>query len=90
MNNGPMETGFYVYEDFMSYKEGIYQVTDKSGRMLGGHAVKLIGWGEENGIKFWTLANSWGPKWGDQGFFRMKIGDAGMNAQGAYACKPKL
>jgi len=23
-NNGPVETGFTVYEDFMSYKSGIY------------------------------------------------------------------
>lgn len=41
--NGPMETGFTVYEDFMSYSGGVYHHT--SGKQLGGHAVKIIGWG---------------------------------------------
>jgi len=26
---------------------------------LGGHAVKIIGWGVENGEKYWEVANSW-------------------------------
>ena len=38
-----METGFVVYEDFMNYKSGVYHHV--SGKMLGGHAVKIIGWG---------------------------------------------
>lgn len=91
MKNGPMETGFQVYEDFMSYRGGIYQYDpETSGRMMGGHAIKIVGWGEEEGVKYWTLANSWGPRWGEEGFFRMQIGDCGMNGQGAYACTPKL
>jgi cathepsin B len=40
--NGPFEATFYVYEDFLHYKSGIY--THTTGQMLGGHAVKLIGW----------------------------------------------
>lgn len=63
MKDGPMETGFTVYSDFMNYKSGIYQYTD--GWMEGGHAVKMIGWGQENGINYWICANSWGEKWGE-------------------------
>jgi cathepsin B len=29
------------------------------GKLGGGHAVKLLGWGEDNGIPYWTVANSW-------------------------------
>ena len=43
MANGPVETGFTVYEDFMNYSSGIYK--RKSNVVLGGHAVKIVGWG---------------------------------------------
>lgn len=77
MNNGPIETGFLVYDDFLNYKSGIYQKT--AGSVLkGGHAVKIIGWGVENGINYWICANSWGPTWGEEGFFRIGMGECGI------------
>ena len=33
--------------------------------MLGGHAIKIIGFGEEGGTKYWLVANSWNDEWGD-------------------------
>jgi len=70
--NGPFEVAFHVYEDFMSYSSGIYYHT--SGGFEGGHAVKLIGYGEENGMKYWICANSWDRDWGEQGYFRIRRG----------------
>lgn len=35
--------------------------------MLGGHAVKMIGWGTENGTPFWICSNSWNSDWGENG-----------------------
>ncbi|KAL2611758.1 hypothetical protein R1flu_023450 [Riccia fluitans] len=55
-SNGPIEVDFEVYEDFAHYKSGIYQ--HLYGGYMGGHAVKLIGWGTENGVDYWTIANS--------------------------------
>lgn len=80
---GPVEAAFTVYQDFMSYKGGIYQHT--SGSMLGGHAIKAIGWGTENGVDYWIMANSWGTGWGEQGFFRIKKGDCGIDAQMTFS-----
>lgn len=72
MTNGPIEVAFTVYEDFLTYKTGVY--SHKSGSALGGHAVKMIGWGVENGTPYWTVANSWNEGWGDNGFFKIKRG----------------
>ena len=67
--NGPVETGFTVYEDFMSYQKGVYHYT--TGAMLGGHAVKIVGWGldQRTGQNYWICANSWGEQWGVYGYF---------------------
>jgi len=68
---GPVETGFLVYLDFMNYASGIYY--KNSDYLLGGHAVKIIGWGVSNGIEYWIVANSWGTTWGENGYFRFQI-----------------
>ncbi|KAJ8931011.1 hypothetical protein NQ314_016132 [Rhamnusium bicolor] len=82
--NGPVAAGMVVYEDFFNYgsgkfifiitnfKQGIYQHTH--GNELGMHAVKIIGWGNENGVPYWTVANSWGTGFGEGGFFRILRG----------------
>lgn len=67
MTNGPVEASFTVYEDFITYKSGVYQ--HKSGSALGGHAIKILGWGVLNGTNYWLCANSWNPSWGDNGYF---------------------
>jgi len=70
--NGPCEASFAVYEDFVVYTSGIYQHV--SGSLLGYHAVKLLGYGVENGFKYWLLTNSWNEHWGEKGFFRIVRG----------------
>jgi len=71
-NNGPAQFAFSVYEDFMNYHSGVYHHV--TGRLLGGHAVKGIGWGNEGGKDYWLIANSWGTSWGDHGFFKILRG----------------
>jgi cathepsin B len=72
MSKGPMMTGYMVYSDFMSYKSGVY--IRKSGKLEGGHAVKVVGWGVEAGTPYWLVANSWGPTWGLSGYFKIRRG----------------
>ncbi|XP_018016997.1 cathepsin B-like [Hyalella azteca] len=72
MTNGPVEGAFSVYVDFLHYKSGVYKHTH--GQFLGGHAIRVLGWGEENGVKYWLCANSWNTDWGDQGFFKILRG----------------
>jgi cathepsin B len=80
---GPIEAAFTVYEDFMSYKSGVYKHT--TGGMLGGHAIKAMGWGTENGQDYWLMANSWTTGWGDAGYFKIARGDCGINSQMTFA-----
>jgi len=87
VEEGPVETGFMVYKDFMDYKSGVYRQTSKE--LLGGHAVKIVGYGVENGVEYWKVANSWGPTWGENGFFRIKIGECKFESM-AIASTPSL
>lgn len=49
----------------------IYDVSRKkkfsSENLSYGHCMRMIGWGKENGQEFWTIANSWGREWGENG-----------------------
>jgi len=78
MTKGPIEACFTVYEDFLSYKHGVYQHT--SGDALGGHCIKIQGWGVENGTPYWLANNQWTTYWGDKGQFKIirGIDDCGI------------
>lgn len=72
VKHGSMVMTFSVYEDFLSYKSGVY--THLHGSYAGGHAVRVIGWGVESGVDYWLIANSWNEDWGDKGYFKIKRG----------------
>jgi cathepsin B len=55
--NGPVTGAFTVYADFPTYRSGVYKHT--SGDELGGHAIKIIGWGVDSGTPYWLVANSY-------------------------------
>lgn len=73
MANGPVEGAFTVFEDLLQYKSGVYQ--HKIGKALGGHAIRILGWGEEEDTPYWLIANSWNSDWGDSGFFKILRGE---------------
>lgn len=79
MTSGPIQVGFTVYMGFMLYRHGVYHKHVWEVAPQGGHAVKVIGWGVARGlfgkpVEYWTVANSWGPAWGEKGFFRILRG----------------
>ncbi|KAL3308280.1 hypothetical protein Ciccas_013190 [Cichlidogyrus casuarinus] len=85
---GSIAVNMDVHSDFPTYRGGIYHhITDT---VIGSHSARLIGWGEENGIKFWRMANSWGVNWGENGFFRILRGsnECGVESY-AISAKPR-
>merc|ERR1712135_16389 len=54
-----------------------------SGSELGGHAIKIFGWGTEDGEDYWLVANSWNDQWGDHGTFKIRRGvnECGIEGQ---------
>jgi C1A family cysteine protease len=64
---GPIPTAYFVFEDFKNYKSGVYSYT--TGKKLGGHAVLLVGYNDAE--KYFIVKNSWGPGWGENGYFRI-------------------
>ena len=57
----------------------------------GLHAVSIVGWGlakniqydtdKRGDVPFWYCRNSWGTKWGDEGFFKMAMYPFNQTAQ---------
>uniref|UniRef100_A0A224YBP3 Cathepsin B n=1 Tax=Rhipicephalus zambeziensis TaxID=60191 RepID=A0A224YBP3_9ACAR len=72
LSNGPVEAIYQVYRDFDEYKTGVYQ--RHSNTFCGYHVIRIVGWGTENGVKYWLAANSWSPNWGDGGYFKILRG----------------
>jgi hypothetical protein len=73
IRGGPGVVSLMVKNDFFGYAGGIYAPSVNASE-VGGHAVTLVGWGEEKGAPYWIVQNSWGAGWGESGFFRIARG----------------
>lgn len=74
---GPLSCAFTVYNDFFSYRSGVYRHV--SGAVAGGHCVSCVGYNDAGG--YWICKNSWGRGWGDEGFFNIAYGQCGIDAE---------
>jgi len=66
---GPIACTVAVPEALESYTGGIF--VDKTGDLSLDHEISVVGWGAENGTKYWVVRNSWGTYWGEYGYFRL-------------------
>jgi len=72
-NEGPMSICLNA-GGFNYYTGGIYNPTSCDPLSLD-HCVQLVGWGVSSaGEAYWTIRNSWGASWGEQGYIRMNRG----------------
>ncbi|MCP4712858.1 MAG: hypothetical protein GY869_29885, partial [Planctomycetes bacterium] len=74
---GPVATNMGLYDDLGSYQSGIYMYDGKAASH-GGHWVTIIGWRDDTVVPsggYWICRNSWGDKWGEEGYFKSAYGD---------------
>lgn len=64
LTNGPIMIGLEVYNYSNKFWKG-------GGKLLGGHAVLLIGWDKEG----FVIRNSWGTSYGDGGYYNFPFED---------------
>jgi len=66
---GPIACGIAVPDALENYTSGIFE--DKTGDKNIVHDISIVGYGVENGVKYWTVRNSWGSHYGEDGFIRV-------------------
>jgi len=86
---GPIACVISVTDALIAYTGGIFN--DTTGLIEPDHVISVVGWGEDNGVPFWIIRNSWGTFWGETGWFRLIRGtnNLGIESQGCFWATPK-
>ena len=80
-SKGAVSVTVYAADNaFSNYKSGVYNKCKKVKE--GNHQVLAVGYGTENGVKYWLVKNSWGTNWGEKGYFKIQRGSSIQNTNG--------
>jgi len=74
---GPLSVCFNDYPSLAVYTGGIYSPAPTE-KPTGTHCCEIVGYGHEmkdgEDTPYWTVRNSWGATWGENGYFRILRG----------------
>jgi len=82
---GPVSVAVQANTIFQLYFGGI--MSGLCGASLD-HGVLAVGYGTDNGKDYWKVKNSWGGKWGEDGYLRMARGKSGKGQCGILSGPP--
>ncbi len=91
-NNGPVYTTIYAgngdaWESEYGSYDGSYTLY-YAGTEAPNHAVLIVGWDNTlvhtGGTGGWIVKNSWGTGWGNNGYFTIAYGSAGIGQWSSY------
>ena len=71
IEHGPLIICVIFWRDFYYYHSGVYK--HRWGNVAGGHVMALVGYDDYN--QCWIIKNSWGTKWGENGWLRISYDD---------------
>jgi C1A family cysteine protease len=75
------------HRPFKLYRSGVFELASCTTHLT--HGLLVVGYGEDNGRKYWKIKNSWGTTWGQDGYGHMARGK-NMCAIGNWANYPML
>ncbi len=89
LGDGPVTTSILVYSDFQQFwikqaKSGAIYTHTPGADQPGGHAVVIVGWGVQDGVKYWEIRNSWGANTGGWEGGYIKIAMSSMANQQSW------
>jgi len=72
---GPLSICLNAGGDFWdNYSGGVLPNTCSGAARDLDHCVQLVGFDKSGAEPYWKVRNSWGPKWGEEGFIRLPYG----------------
>lgn len=60
---------------FKFYESGIYDGDECNWQKPVNHSALLVGYNLNAEVPYFILRNSWGKEWGENGYYRMAIGE---------------
>merc|ERR1739847_153617 len=69
---GPLAVAVYA-SGWGGYSGGVYDGCSFDSNIALNHAVQLVGYGTDEALgDYWIVRNSWGSRWGEGGYIRLK------------------
>ncbi|TPP61006.1 Secreted cathepsin L 2 [Fasciola gigantica] len=88
-NHGPVSVAVDADEGFQNYRSGIYESRGCSSRQLN-HGMLVVGYGLEGSSAYWIIKNSWGSRWGEEGYIRLARDRDNMCGVASSASVPEI